>query len=164
MINNSIFGNDAPKFIANFGLVNETNVLLNHWVGDKNDAEAKETIIESELSAKRVILDRGDYWIFSGIVYLFKYPTSTERRSKFEEIYQFNKKDVILYQHSDGQPFKDASGNEVLFFMTVRPRNLSTLVFKDILVIEFRSLSQVDFSDSSPIITPISEISMAQEI
>lgn len=160
---NSIFGDQAPKFIANFGLTNETVIILNHWVTDKSEADPKEVVLESELTADRVIIDKGDYWIFSGTVYLFKWSTKTERREKFEQIYQFNKQDVVLYQHTDGAPFVDASGNEVLFHMTVRPKSLSSLK-KDILIIEFRSLSAVDFSNGLPIVKSISEIGMAKDI
>lgn len=157
----SIFGNSAPKFIADFGGTGEATVLLNCWLTNKDEPVVKELIIESELTAERSIISRGEYWLFSGTVNLFKYGSLAEIRAKFEEIYAWNKTNVVLYKHRDGEPYKDSGGSEVLFYMTVMPKNLMTLDFKDLLVIEFRSLSGVDFSDSSAVRPAVSEISMS---
>lgn len=154
----SIFGNGAPKFVANFGLTDEATVLLDYWVTDKNEMQSKETIIESELTAERVILPRGEYLNFSGTINLFKYGTMPAIRSKFEEIYQYNKTEVVLFAHRDGVAFKDSDGNEVLFFLNITPKYLASTDFRDLLIIEFRSLTAVDFSNSSTIIPTLSEI------
>ncbi len=160
----SIFGYRPPKFVYDSGGENETTVELDYWKLSNNGPENSEYIQESELEANREIIDRGEYWSFEGSVHLFKYQTMSAIRSKFEEIYQFNKKKVILWRYRDGQPFKDKSGNNVLFYMTVTPKHLTTMDYRDVLVISFRSLKGVDFSDSSSIIPQISEIVMSNDL
>lgn len=154
----SIFGTQPPKFIANFGMETEAEVLLDHWLTNKDEADSKETIIESELSCDRQIIPRGDNWIFSGTVNLFKYGTRAEITNKFEEIYAYNREEVVLYRHRDGTPLKDDSGNEVLCYMTVVPKHYASLLYYDLLVVEFRTLTGVNFSSGVPVRKPLSEI------
>lgn len=157
----SIFGHSAPKFIGNFGDVDETEVLLNYWTTDSDEAAMKETVIESELEAYRAIIPRGDYWVFKGTVQLHKYGTLTDIRNKFEEIYAFNRKKVVLYRHRDGEPMKDEDGEEVLFYLTVTAKHFASLDFKDLLVLEFRSLKGVTLSNGLAVYPAIDEIGMA---
>lgn len=157
-MNQSIFGSAAPKFVYDLGGENETIVLLNYWVTTIDEPDSRELVHESEIEPDRDIIDRGDFWIYEGRINLYKYSSMTFIRSKFEEIYQFNKKKVTLFRHQDGEPFKDASGNNLLFYMKVTPTFLTTLDFRDILIVNFRSLGAVNHSDGSEILTQPSEI------
>jgi len=162
MIDRSIFGTTGPKFVYDLGGVNEATVQINHWVPQDDEPDIKEIVQESELQADREYIDLGEYRSFTGLVLLCKYESLATARSKFEEIYQYRKKKVILYKHSDGQPYKDSGGNNVLFYLRqVSPRNFQTLDYKDVLFLEFKATGEVDFSDSSPIVTPLSEIIMS---
>lgn len=160
-MNKSIFGEQAPKFVYNLGSLNQTEVLLDYWLPLRDEPEEREIVNESSLESVRTIIDRGDFWTYEGRINLFKYESITAIRSKFEEIYQFNKKAVTLWKHRDGQPFKDKNGNNVLFYMKVIPKNLQTLDYKDILMVSFRSLKGIYFSNGTPIVPQLSEIIMS---
>lgn len=160
-MNNSIFGAGAPKFVHDLGGENEATVLLDHWIQTNDGLDTKEKQIESELEASRDYIVLGDFLQIEGRVNLYAFGALTAIRSKFEEIYQFNNTDVVLYKHRDGQPFKDSSGNNVLFRMHVTPKNLTTLDYRDILIINFRSLTAVDYSESSAVLPQLSEIVMS---
>lgn len=155
-MNNSIFGSAAPKV-----QLGSTTVILNYWVPSSESHEPKEVIVESELSAYRRILDHGDYLTFEGTINLLKYGSLSDIRAKFEEIYALNKQNVYLWKHSDGQPYKDRNGDNVLFYMKVTPRNLQSLDYRDLLFISLRSLAEVDYSDSSIIKPIVSDIIMS---
>jgi hypothetical protein len=157
----SIFGSIAPKFVYDLGGTNETEVIINYWVPTADEPDGDRDIIhEAEIEADREIIDRGNFWTFEGRVNLYKYGSPILIRSKFEEIYQFNKKKVVLWKHGDGEPFKDMLGNNVLWYMKVTPKNFYTLDYRDILFINFRSLKEIDFSDGSTIIPQPTEIIM----
>ena len=160
-MNNSIFGASAPKFIFDPAGENEATILLDYWTTTLDEPEIREVVHESELQASRQIVPRGDFWIFEGRINLYKYGTLAEIRSKFEEIYQYNNSEVELYKHRDGEAYKDSSNNSVLFYLRVTPRNLTTLDYRDILMLTFRSLKSVDFSDSSATFPSLSEIIMS---
>jgi hypothetical protein len=164
MIQRSIFGSMSPKFAFDLGGANETTVQVNYWVPITDEPmDDRDIIQDSELEADREIIDRGNFWLFEGRVNLYKYNSLSLIRSKFEEIYQFNKKKVVLWKHSDRQPYKDAAGNNVLWYLKVTPKNLYTLDYRDILILSFRSLKEVNHSDSSTIIPQPTEIIMTNE-
>jgi hypothetical protein len=146
----SIFGGLAPKIAYNHGLTTEIMVQMNYWVPNSNEPEIKENLIESELEADRDYDDRGEFLKFTGLIYLFKYTTPELRRSKFEEIYQLRKKNVTLWQHSDGVQYKDKEGNDALFYLRqVTPRPYGVFDFKDVLFIELLATCDVNLSNGS---------------
>lgn len=158
-MNESIFGSTAPKFVFDLGGSNEKTVILDYWVPITDEPDDDRDILqESELEADRDILNRGNFWTFEGRVNLYKYKIPNLIRSKFEEIYQYNKKKVVLWKHRDGIQFKDKDGNNILWYVNVTPKNLYTLDYRDILFIKFRSLKEVNYSDNSTIIIQPSEI------
>jgi len=154
----SIFGSAAPKFVFDLGGENEATVILNYWVTTIDEPDSREIVHESEIEADRDFIDRGDFWVYEGRVNLHKYSSMAFIRSKFEEINQFNKKKVTLWRHQDGEPFKDSNGNNLLFYMKITPTFLTTLDFRDILIINFRSLGAIDHSDGSDILIQPNEI------
>ncbi len=160
MITESIFGSSGPKFAYDLGGPSEATVILGHWVPGKNEQDGEKVLIhESELESDRDFIDLGGgYWVYDGFVYLMKYVDPILIRSKFEEINQYNRKKVVLWQHRDGDPFKDSLGNNMLFYMNCYPRNFGTLDYRDLLYIQFRSCKAVDFSNGSTIITQPAEI------
>jgi hypothetical protein len=164
-MNNSIFGNLAPKFVLNPGGSNETTVMIDYWSPTKDEPEEDRDLIqESELEADRAIIDRGSFWSFEGRVNLYKYGSLSLIRSKFEEIYKFNKKKVVLWKHRDREPFKDLEGNNILWYLKITPANLYTLDYRDILMLSFKSLKEINFSDNSVIISQPGEVVMADTI
>ncbi|MGE5353920.1 MAG: hypothetical protein ACM3P0_17670 [Acidobacteriota bacterium] len=161
-MNKSIWGSAAPKFIYDMGGANETEVLLDRWITIEDEPEAKEVILESELEADRDISHKGSYWTFSGKLYLFKY---NDPLSKFNEVYQFLNQKVVLYKHRDGEPFKDKDGNNALFFIEeITPKNMTTLDYRDVLIIKFISLKAISFANSTPIKPQLSEITMSKNL
>ena len=156
----SIFGVESPKIVFDLGGPGEVTVILNHWVPLIDEPDERIVVQESELDSDREFLPRSEYLKFAGKVLLFKYGNLTLIRSKFEEIYQFKYKKVVLWKHRDGEPYKDADGNPILFFVKATPQNLSTLIYKDVLYLEFLSTKGVDYSDSSIVIPQANEIVM----
>lgn len=158
---NSIFGSAAPKFVYDPGGENPVTVLLNFWVTTTEETEQKEIVHDSELSAERSIIPLGDYLRFEGRVHLFKYGTMAQISSKFNEIYTYDKASVAVWKHRDGEPFKDAAGNPILFQLNVTPKNLYSLDYRDVLLLSFRALKGVDYSNSEPSYPSSSEIIMS---
>jgi len=156
-----IFGELAPKFVYDLGGENEQTVNLSFWEDSKDEPEERELVHEGEgKPALRIIKDLGDYWEFEGLIHLFMYGSLTEQRSKFEEIWQFNKKNVCLWRHRDGEPFKDSEGNNALFYLKVTAMHRDKLDYRDLLLLNFRSLGEVEPSDGSVIAPTIDEILM----
>ncbi len=143
-------------------LKSEYTVSLNNWVDMQSEPDGDTTLtIESQLQVDRDFIDRGgDFLIYSGRVLLFNYDNVTLARSKFEEIYMFNKKKVYLYKHRDGSVYKDYDGNNVQFYMTVIAKNFDTLDYRDLLFVTFRSLKAVNLSNDSAILIQPDEIFM----
>lgn len=161
----SMFGSTAPKFVFDLGGSNEKTVILDYWVPITDEPDSDRDLIqESELEADREIINRGNFWVFEGRINLYKYDSISFIRSKFEEIYQFNKKKVVLWKHRDGVQYKDKDGNNILWYLTVTPKNLYTLDYRDLLILKFRSLKEVNYSDGSTVVTQPSEIIMTDFI
>lgn len=160
MVSSSIFGSEGPKIVFDLGGENETTVILGKWVTTADEPDSlREIINESELEDDRDIISLGgEFWKFEGFVHLHKYSDPELIRSKFEEIYQFNRQNVVLYKHKDGNYFKDTNGDAVLWKMNCFPKNYQPLDYRDLLIVQFRSLKGVDFSDSSTIVVQPSEI------
>jgi len=160
-MSNSIFGSSAPKFVYDLGGVNEATVLLDYCIITRDDPDVRKIVHESELSADRDFITRGDFWEFEVMVNLYKYE---DPRNKFEEIYQYKNLNVALWKHRDGSAFLDSSGDEVLFYIDeITPRNLTRLDYKDVLFIRFLSLKEVDFSNSVTVVPNIDEIIMSND-
>jgi hypothetical protein len=165
MIPGSIFGNMSPKFVYDLGGPNQYSVQLNYWVPTADEpTDDRDIIQDSELEADREIIDRGNFWLFEGRVNLYMYGSLVNIRSKFEEIYQFHKKKVVLWKHKDKEPYKDKNGNNVLWYLKVVPKNLYTLDYRDVLLLSFRSLKEVNHSNNSVIIPQPTEIIITDEI
>lgn len=157
----SIFGANGPKFVFDLGGEAEQTVLLNHWVTEAAEPERKEVVVESELAAERKFIHRGDYWTFRGTIFLWKMGSLTDIRNKFDEVMQFNGQDVALWQHRDGEAYKDLNGNVVLFHFTCYPKHFSSLDYHDMLVCEFRSLAGVGYEAAPKVIPAVANIVMS---
>lgn len=158
---NSIFGKAYPKFAFDYGGPQQAVVTLQYWVTSRDEVESDRSVInESQLTGERIILDRGDFWVFEGRVHLFKYGSLSAIRNAFENIYQYNKKTVVLWKHSDGDLVVDKNGNPVLWYFTVKPKHLTSLDYRDVLICKFRSLSEPYYSDNQPVYPSIEDIVM----
>lgn len=139
----------------------EQEVFLDYWITINEETDVRNILHESELEADRFIIPRGEYLEIEGRINLFKYEDMDSRKSKFSEIYEFKNKKVSLWKFRDGDPFKDENGNEVLFYIeSVISKNLTTLDYRDVLFLKFRSLKGIDYPNSFPIIAPLEEIVM----
>lgn len=140
-MNVSIFGSEAPKF--NY---NGIDVLLDNWVTLKFEPEGdNEVIQESEIEDKRNFITHNKFWIFEGLIDLYKYNSLSDIRTKFEEIYQYNHQDVVLYKYRDGFPFFTKDINEATFRLEMFPKDLDTLDCKDLLLLRFTSNEGIYF-------------------
>lgn len=146
-------------------LITEMEIDLEYWLTINDDVDVRSVFQESELIADRQILDRGEYFEFYGRLNLYKYgleylegieSESSESeapveqmdviRAKMLEIYHYRKKEVTLFKHKDGHPYRDSNGNEVMFYVeSVVLKNLTTLDYRDVMFIRFLSLTEVDF-------------------
>lgn len=143
-----IFGWRAPKFVFDKGGLNESTVILDYAVLTPDFQDTREIEHESVINAHREWTSKGegDHITFDVLIHLHKYP---DAKAKFEEIYQFKNKDVVLYPHKDGVQFRDESGNDVLFYITyVRPQYLTQTDFVDVLFVQFKSKDLVDLSQN----------------
>jgi hypothetical protein len=162
MIQDSIFGVNAPKFTYDLGGASETEVLLDHWVPISLEPDPKKLVVESELETDREIIYRGEFLTFSGKIYLFKYD---DPESKFDQIYQYLYKKVTLWEHRDSTPFKDKDGNPVLFYVDEINRSyLTTLTYRDVITIKFLSTKAVAHGTSRPIVAQLSELTMSKNL
>lgn len=139
----------------------EMTVLLDYVVVDKDEAEDRSGFYESVITNHREKDSRGEHWVFSVILNLWKYGSEAAIKSKLDEIYQYRNSDLTLYRHRDSDPFKDAAGNDVLFFIDeIRPFYMERIAFRDRLLVTFRSKDPVDFTQNVTITLQANEVIM----
>jgi len=139
----------------------EQTILVDYAIIGEPEYEVEEVIHKSELEADRDVLDRGEFINLQIKVLLFKYSTDALRRSKYEEIKQYHKKKVYLWKHRDGSAYMDSTGNAVQFYLRVEEKNLTTLDYRDVLILDFRALKGIDLTDGTSIVVQPSEIIMS---
>jgi len=159
MVNQSIFGAIyQPKFVVNYNTPQAVAVTIEHFVPDGNDGmqfENKDITLESELSPDRAFIPLGKYLTFSGKDYLMKYPDWETAAGKMETYLSYENANVVLFRYNDSLPFKDKNGDPVLFRLSkVIPGNLEQLIFKDVVYLEFTSLTGVDLKNMTHPYTP----------
>lgn len=159
-MNRSIFGSAPPKFVYDYEGENEVSIDLDYWITTTDELEDKELIQESELEADREIISRGSYHVFEGRLNLYKYGSLVYAQNKFDTIRQYNNKKVALWKHRDGQPFKDGEGNIVLYHLRVIAKNLTSLDYRDVLFLKFRSLNGTSEAQEFIPIPTINQIRM----
>jgi hypothetical protein len=154
-MNTSIFGTDHPQFVSD-PTGTPVTIDLEYFFPTKDEPESlRAESVESQLTAERFILTRGgDFWEYSGWYYLFKEGSTIEDvRTKFDAIYQFNRTNVGLKKHADGDYFRDSDDNIILFYMECFPANIGKAVggdlldYRDVLYMTFRSLKAPNFAN-----------------
>jgi len=157
-----IFGVGSPKFVYTSEENIETTVLLGHAVVTRNDPAVKKIVHESELGCDRTFIPLGEGRELEIRVNLFRF---SNPRSKLQEIMQYKNKLVKLWLHDDGEPYKDSSGNAVLFYIDeATPIYWESLDYKDMLILKFLSTAAVDLSDSTAIVPQLDEITMTNDL
>ena len=150
-----IFGISAPKFVYDPDGTPAT-VNLDYVVILKDEPEIDLIEHKSVINGHREFDYRGKHWIYEIRVHLCKY---SNPRSKYEEIKQYEGAEVVLYRHSESEPFKDANDDEVLFLITkIQEAYFDTTDYKDTLIIRFESKDYIDLSDGSTIVSQTEEI------
>jgi hypothetical protein len=143
----SVFGSLRPKFVYDLGGANEATVSLTNFIPGKDEPEEDRSVIQTdELSDNRMIIYRGNFWEFSGIVQCFRLVDWELIRMKMEEIYAYNNKLVVLHKYSDGPAYLDSAGVPIKWYLTCYPKSRESLDYRDIMVVNFRSLKAPDFS------------------
>lgn len=133
-LNESIFGIEAPKFID----AESNEILLDYFVVLKDEKDLGTIIHPSIINRHREWIDKGDHWIFEGLIHLFKYDDPEE---KYLELKNYYKQNVILYKRRDGFPFFNAEEEDAYFRIDkLEPIFLNASGFPDVLFISFLSV------------------------
>lgn len=144
-ISMSIFGNQAPKFIAG-----ETEVNLDYCVVLQDEADLEDILHQSKVTGHREWSHRGKHWIFKVKIHLFKYE---DVYSAYQNFKQYEHQLVTLYKRRDGNPVTNLHGEEVKFFIeNIEEGYLQHYLYPDILFITFLSQDPIDLPlDLSPL-------------
>jgi len=104
----SLFGIQAPKYI-----VGSTTVNLDHWITLDDGPEDDIIMHESIINRHREWVVKGQHWIFSGNLLLFKY---ADPQTKYDELKpdEYTLVDQ-LFRRRDGIAIKDAADAVVKF-------------------------------------------------
>lgn len=144
----ALFGTSFPKMVSVSGNVTanfEHSLIETEWV-EPNIIEHKSVVTGARNYLTSESDGFGDYSNFTVTLYLSKYDSPA---IKFNEIYAFNHTDVYFYPHSDGNPVRDSSNNNVVFHITDMKLNyLDTPDFKDVLVVTFKSKKYTNLANS----------------
>jgi hypothetical protein len=143
---NSIFGVDHPSFVKDAATVD-----LEHFEVTKDEPEDFSKKHQSVLTGKRTYVDKGEHWIFEGILNLWKY---ADPLTKYNEIWAYRKAVVDkLYRRSDNEAIKDVDDNFVTFKLTqIVPLNLDGPEMADRLFLSFESVDFIDISKSTTVL------------
>lgn len=134
----------------------EMAVMMNYIVILKDEPEIDLIEHKSVINGHREFDYQGKHWIYEIRMHLYK---CSNPRSKYEEIKQYEGSEVVLFRHSEAEPFKDANDDDVLFLITkIQEAYFDTTDYKDILIIRFESKDYIDLSDGSTIVSQTEEI------
>ena len=138
-----IFGTGEPKFTYEVESV-ITTINMNYVVVEKDEPDFDYVEHKSVLNGHREIYEQGTHWVFEIILNLFKY---SDPKSKLNQFFAAKPFDLILYRHSDGNPFQDADGTTVYFkLVEIEPFYLETVEFRDKVRLKFISKDYIDMS------------------
>ncbi|MBS4034407.1 MAG: hypothetical protein KGZ85_08090 [Ignavibacterium sp.] len=134
----SIFGIQAPKFVDD-----ESNeVLLNYFVVLKDEKDFGTIEHQSIINRHREWVDKGDHWIFEGLIHLFKYD---DPEAKYLELQNYYKQNVRLYKRRDGSFYLNNNLDPVYFRLDkLEPIVLTSKNAPDGLLISFVSIEPVN--------------------
>ena len=138
-----IFGTRIPKFIDQSG-----NTVSLEYAKILEDAPSYR-MVEQESVINNYInnIHLGVHWVFKVRIHLYKHGASAAITA-YNNLIQYLGTDVYLYPHSEGNTYKDSSGNDVLFrVQEVTPAYFETPDFKDIILMSFKSTKLVDLSE-----------------
>lgn len=139
IVNQSIFGIEAPKFDNN-----GTEVLLDYAVVLKDEPEFEGTMHQSIYTGHRWWIDKGEHWRFDVMIHLFKY---TDPQTKFDSIIACKNALVTLWPRRDRDPFKDSTGTVVKFkLLEVNKAWIDSAIYPDKLILKFESQDYIDIS------------------
>lgn len=96
----------------------------------------------SPLNSYRNFVYLGDYAEFKIELDLTKYDN---KNTFFSKLKNFENQLVIFYPHKDQQAIKDLAGNDVLFFLTIKPYYFNNDVEQDMILMTFSSVGFVDY-------------------
>jgi len=137
-----IFGTGEPKYI--YDNDGDVTVTLGYSVVERDEPEFDYIEHKSVLNGHREVYDKGTHWVYEVVVNLFKY---NDPKSKLNTFYASKPFDLILYRHSDGNPFQDADGTTVYFkLVEIEPFYLETILFRDKVRLKFISKDYIDIS------------------
>lgn len=137
-----ILGTTHPVFKSG-----STEIELGYVNVLKNEPIQKELRSESDLGNSVSIYNYSDRWLFQVRFNIFRH--ASQVMTKFYELYPYKNTNVYLKPHKDGKYFKNSSGTEVLFRMTLKLTELETRDFKDTIICTFESLTEVDLQQSA---------------
>lgn len=147
----SIFGTGRPKIID----ASSNTILLDYAVVLVDEPEENNIFYRSDIDQSGLALVRGHNWRYVVRINLWKRDENGDNPDAldyFSQIYNLLNTNVTLHRHRDYPAFKDSSGSDVSFKVwSVVPGYDTTEYWntKDILTIEFRSLSPVDMIETS---------------
>ena len=107
----NIFGSGPPKITDTSGL---NPVTFNYSLVLENRSIPVAPMNDDKLTGSRKYNTKGTHWEFRIRDLLFKYSPDY---SQFNDISDHYHKEVWLYQHNDGEPFKDLAGDPVPFVL-----------------------------------------------
>jgi hypothetical protein len=144
---NSIFGIDHPSFVKDAATVD-----LEHFEVTRDEPEDFSKKHQSVLTGKRTYVDKGEHWIFEGILNLFKYEANA--LTKYNEIWGYRKAIIDkLYRRSDNEAIKDVDNNFVSFKLVhIVPMHVDGPEMADRLLLRFESVDFVDISKSTTVL------------
>lgn len=133
-VKESIFGIEAPKFVD----AESNEVLLDYFVILKDEPDFGTIKHQSIINRHREWVDRGDHWIFEGLIHLFKYENPEQ---KYLELHSYYKQNVILYKRRDSLPYSNSDGDAAYFRIDkLEPINLKASGLPDVLLLSFVSI------------------------
>lgn len=138
---NSIFGIEAPQFEFDSTIVELDHVVISN---ENNSFDYDDIVHESVFNRYRVWTDMGDHFTFRLLMYLFKYDNP---QAKYDELKAYHKSLVKLWRRRDGNPFRNAANEIVLFrFDQMNESFLHDYLYPDILSLVFISQDPIDIS------------------
>lgn len=142
MINESIFGIEAPKFMDG-----STEVLLDYAVVLRDEPEYGRQVLQSVIDGHRARKNQHYHWAFEVMINLLKYD---EPKDKFDEIHLHKNALVTLWRTRDHDSFKNSSGTVVKFkFYEIIPTWIDSPIYPDRLILKFSSQDPIDISKNT---------------
>lgn len=134
-------GTGQPKIKTSSG----TEILIQNISVLKDEPEYDILEHASDLTGEKTFYGKGYHWIYEGHIYINKHTYPYEKYLQLKSALFDN---VTFWRHRDREPFKDASGAIVPFFVSaITPYYLSrAFPLPDAVYIRLQSTKYVDIS------------------